>query len=601
VIPSAVRQGASKLSERTRPTRVLRDHAAVALLYAALIALTIVVLEPARALAANWNEFSIGFGELAARLTAPGLATFGLFGLASLVLARLLAARGVALLVGLYVGLWLQTSVLLWAYGPFDGRPIDWEAYSREGAIDLLAWATVIGLALWRAEWVRRRAVWIGAFVLGLHAISIGEVVVRGAPYPERAHAVAVSDFGTLSSEGNALVIVLDTLQSDFFAELLLDAEFSASVPPGFTYYRNATSYYGSTQFSLQSILTSQRVPDGVEPMPFMVDAMRRSVAARLGAAGIDARVATFATGNMPACQAADGPYPCVHLGELLGGAGDARENRWRADVSELLRVGWFRASPQIAKRRLRGRGGWLVEAPFPRIETDSSIDPRIDERARTDLLLIAELSSEARVVDGAPRFRFLHLHMPHHPVSVDGSCAYTEVTEVLELERWQLLDAARCILGRVFDYLGVIAAVGAYDASATFIAGDHGSHLPVDRSVAQPPLPAAVGDDPGHDWTSRGLPLFLLKLPGERGELRVSDRPVALCDVPSSVHDVLGLPAAYECPSLLEAPPADRQRTYYRYPDYFEQRRRRLTRFEFEAYEVRGHAWHVESWRAVP
>ena len=79
---------------------------------------------------------------------------------------------------------------------------------------------------------------------------------------------------------------------------------------------------------------------------------------------------------------------------------------------------------------------------------------------------------------------------------------------------------------------------------------------------------------------------------------LRVSDRPVALCDVPNSVYAVLGLPDRVHCDSLFSSEPRQTARAYYRYPDYFEQYRLGLTAFQFEDYTVDGHAWHAGSWR---
>ena len=88
------------------------------------------------------------------------------------------------------------------------------------------------------------------------------------------------------------------------------------------------------------------------------------------------------------------------------------------------------------------------------------------------------------------------------------------------------------------------------------------------------------------------------MKPPSERGALQISDRPVALCDLPNSLYAVLDVPERVGCESVFDPRPRRTLRHYYRYPDYFEQQRRGLTSFEFDDYAVDGHAWHVESWR---
>ncbi|MEO2237361.1 MAG: hypothetical protein ABGW95_03855, partial [Candidatus Poseidoniia archaeon] len=289
------------------------------LLVAGLIALTVVWLEPVRALAINWNELSIGFGELLLRLLPALALVFVATALTAFALVAAIGERGVAVLVALYVGLWLQTSVLVGDYGPFDGRAVVWDDFSRLRGLEIAVWAGVVGCAVWQAARVRHYAGAIAAGVLALYLASLGEQVAGAAPFSERVPPAASSAaLSRYSTQRNALIIVLDTLQSDFFAELLLDPQFAARVPPGFTYYRNATSYYGSTQFSLQSILTSARVADHVDAAEFVHDQMKRSVPSRLGALGFDAALATFATGNMPGCRPSLGPYRCVRLEQVL-------------------------------------------------------------------------------------------------------------------------------------------------------------------------------------------------------------------------------------------------------------------------------------------
>jgi hypothetical protein len=328
---------------------------------------------------------------------------------------------------------------------------------------------------------------------------------------------------------------------------------------------------------------------------------MRSSLPARLGEQGFDAALATFATGNMPGCKPTLGAYDCVRLDELL--ANDpaiAADNLWRADVSELLRLALFRSSPQILKQRIRGRRGWSLGPPFPPLALATRVDPQIDAATRTDLQVLEKLTRELEVADARPRFRVLHLHTPHHPVSVDARCGRVETADLLELKRGQTVAAARCILSRVFDHLRALDAAGGYDASTVFVLADHGSHFPVDRAVASPPLPAPDDLDASFDWTPRGLPLFLAKAPGERGSLAVSDRAVALCDVPSSVYAVLELPARAGCSSIFDPGARVTPRRFYRYPDYSEQRGFEPDGFEFEAFAIEGHAWNPQSWQRV-
>lgn len=565
-----------------------------------LIAFTLFGFEPSRALARNWEQLAIGFGDLALHLMLPfGGAFLALF-LLALLLAGVAGERAVSLLVGFYVGLWLQTSVFVWAYGPFDGSTLRWDDFAWQRGLEVAVWAGVLAYSLWKGRLIRRYVRPIVACVFALYAVSFAELIASEAPYAPRVQAEGVgAGIAPYSTDRNALVFVLDSLQSDFFAELLLDSDFAAAVPPGFSYFRNATSYYGSTQFSLQSIMTSAHVPDHVNAKRFVHAEMKRSLPSRLGELGFSASISTFDTGNIPGCKPTLGPYTCVRMSEFLAADGaTASRDLWRADVSSVLRVAFFRSVPQVLKQQIRGRRDWVLPPLFPPIHAPSRIDPRIHEDARNDLLALERLTREVSVVPGSPSFRLIHLFSPHHPVSLDGECRYVDTTELENLKRWQTIAAARCILLRVFDYLRALDAAGGYDATGIFIVADHGSYFNVEHAFAKPPLPAALHTGPGFDWTFRGIPLFLAKPPGARAGLQTSDRPVALCDVPNSVYEVFGLPVRAACTSVFAANPARELRHYYRYPDYFEQKRLGQTSFEFDDYVIDGHAWYPASWR---
>src|SRR5690606_620177 len=55
--------------------------------------------------------------------------------------------RAVATAVACAIAVWLQGHVLVWKYGPFDGRAIEWDKFSFQGYIDAILWISVIALA----------------------------------------------------------------------------------------------------------------------------------------------------------------------------------------------------------------------------------------------------------------------------------------------------------------------------------------------------------------------------------------------------------------------------------------------------------------------
>lgn len=130
--------------------------------------------------------------------------------------------KSVALIFALAFLLWLQGNILLWDYGPLDGRTILWETFRLRGLIDILIWGSVIILALVKSRTVCRWAR-IGslAFLL-IQIISVGTLGLRAPERDGIGHlTLDMNDQHLFSSKKNVIVLVLDSFQSDAFQELI--------------------------------------------------------------------------------------------------------------------------------------------------------------------------------------------------------------------------------------------------------------------------------------------------------------------------------------------------------------------------------------------
>jgi len=132
-----------------------------------------------------------------------------------------------------------------------------------------------------------------------LRLVGLASSVYFNAPYEEKlpapsASAVRAEEFASFSSRGNAIVVVLDSFQSDLFVEAMQSGTLDEQMPHGFVFYRNAVSPYTNTTFGLQAILTSRAVPAGVDGLEWRAEAMKTSLPARLAEKGFDVQLATF-------------------------------------------------------------------------------------------------------------------------------------------------------------------------------------------------------------------------------------------------------------------------------------------------------------------
>ncbi len=573
---------------------------------ASLIAATLFLLEPLKSAVVNWDELSIGFSALLRQLALPF--AFGLAAALALAFALCVAAptRGLALLVATHAGLWAQGNLFVWRYGSLDGSPIDWEAHSAKGLAEIAVWAAFYGLALLRPAPVRRHAVRIALGVAALQLAAFAEPALRGAPFPEKAEYEGGDDdgLGVYSSDRNVIVIVLDMLQSDVFAEAMRDAQTANPMPPGFIYFRNAVSLYTSTEFSLQSMLTSRAVPDGVPTERWLKGVMRRSLAVRLARMGFDSALLTF-TPWFLACKKPSPRVDCVPAARFASSDPRAASAAVaRHDASQMFHLGLFRLAPHFAKPRVYDGGRFRLPPLFEE-EVSPGIDSAIHPDSRRDLAVFDRLIGGVRAQAVAPRFRFLHFYGSHWPVNLDPDCrAGSGPSDEPDMGRWMrasAVAAAQCMLRKTFAYLQALDEAGVYDRSLIFVVSDHGhAMVPIDVSFASPPLPEDAGRPPGEEGgieaPGRGVPLFLAKRFADRSPLRISDRPVSLCDIPSSILAELGFDG-FACEPIFSDRQRVQPRMHYRYPAYSAQPKTGPLVFQFEKYEVVGHSWRSGSW----
>ncbi len=585
-----------------------RSQLPAALLLSTLLAATITLIEPAKSAIGNWSEIGIGISTLLARLVTPFVAALAVIAAFDALLTVVAPRRAVPILVALYVALWAQGSLFVWEYGTLDGSPIDWSEHSGKALLELAFWAVVLVLALIKHDWIRSHWLPIAAVVFALQLAAVAEQAYRNprfseSPKPEASlvDAEEVRSVSLYSRELNVIIIVLDGLQSVFFSESMRDPGLRAAMPPGFTYYRNATTPFITTQKSVISMLTSRNRGR---------DWRAKSLPARLSEQGFDAVVTTFKPSLF---RSGDQGYRYV-TSATLAAAGSASA-AWRQDVSNMFALGTFRLSPHFLKRRIYDDGQWRTPRLYPQ-QTAVSRDPKIHHETRTDLAVFDELIASAAAGNTPPQFRFLHFFGAHRPSTVDQNCDFLQ-SESLRMESEGLrrfaIEATHCIFSRVFEYLVKLDEIGVYDQSLIFVIADHGQfHIFLETSAATPPIPANSGSDEalrGRDtgfatWHGRGVPVFLAKPLGDRSALRISDEPVSLCDVPRSVFESLAMEHDYGCESVfsVQSPRQTPRITHFNGVDPEEMRAwiglpPKEAGEEFEKFAVDGHSWLRESW----
>jgi arylsulfatase A-like enzyme len=135
---------------------------------------------------------------------------------------------------------------------------------------------------------------------------------------------------------------------------------------------------------------------------------------------------------------------------------------------------------------------------------------------------------------------------------------------------------------------------------SLIFVVGDHGSGTPgtfINESLLGESFNTR-GPYKGNfrSFKAAGIPLILVKRIGASGEMRTSDAPVCLADIPQTVVEELGLEARFPGVSVFTVKEDEgRERIYRAFVGPQEDVEYLAPLYE---YAVRGFSWDDTSWR---
>ena len=476
-------------------------------------ALTLTLFAATQMVCDNQEEFWFTWAQMAPGVVRVGLWVWGALTLLLAVLPRRAFPWGQGVLLGLGVAALLQGNGLNADYGALNGQAIAWGEYTVYGLINTALWAGILFICLSLRQWKR-----FGALCVVLPCLlAVGEggwIAYRAAqaPTPQTETYLSQAGLYTVGTEENLLVLVLDSVDADQFAQALAEDPDLSRRLEGFTWYRNAMGLSDPTKYGLPALLTGQAYTQPVDYAGF------------IAAAYADAPLYTMLAGDVwDARFFTDSRYVSLDAGVVDNLAREELAVNDPAGLTrDLLRLCAFRYAPHFLKPQL-----WMysnVFLPYAQAQGEpvyEVTDPAFDARLREEGL-------EATVERA---FRLIHLTGMHPPYTMDADCQY-------QAQGVTAQEQMRGCLRLAEDYLEQLRALGVYDRSAVLILADHGTET-VHR------------------------PLLLLKRPGDTGEMAVNDAPVSYADLPATYVALLtGAQAGTELWSIPQG--QVRTRLYY-------------------------------------
>jgi len=498
---------------------------------------------------------------------------------------------------------WAESTLFIGDFGILQGGDIDWDRNRYLLLLELVLVVVFVAAAFRFKGRLVSRAPLIVVLLTISSVANLYPPFRANQPRPKTQLEYAFTQEGVfqLSPVKNVLIFILDTFQSDVFAEIIADRPELKEMLDGFTYFPDATSMFPKTYTSIPHILTG-RAFDNSQPFPlyqreaYLGDSLPRVLKSN----GFDVRYRSFSWRSYFA-------HPDV--ADNLATISSAADRQWMQEheFTQLCNLSLFRLSPYLAKPWVYNDNAFRIrDFTLLRSTAKSQYELGGEDQVYSkgnqvqDLALLDQLVAFLTATGEKPTFRIFHFVGTHTPLNLDRNLNYIgKQPKTSEAFRSQA-EAMLKIMSIVFDDL---REMGAYDNSMIFVIGDHGAGefgqvgireddiralgLDVPFSTPDEPIPTFI--------VQGGIPLVLAKRIAQTGPMTVSFAPVALGDIGNTVFRELGYSDVAQGPSLFDIPEHSSRTRWHRHYQFTRSGLDYIV--PMTEYRITGFSWDPASW----
>jgi len=459
----------------------------------------------------NPEEFEVGFIDMLGQMLWLDIGILTVILLPGMLVSTALRARLIGAVFALGLLTWLQSSVLLWDYGVFDGREVDWSGMDWLGWLDIAIWSVALVAA------IRFSAKLLPAVNTTVWVLIVGQLIVLIVERPsvpgywQRTPVLSWPEaLGDLSADHNIFHFILDSFQSDVFLELV-EEQGAAGDFNGFTLFYENAGVSPHTAFAVPATLLGRAYDAERAPSEFFRQAMTEGVPSRLFDLGFTVNLVPLL--SMPEARR-------TNYYEIPSAYQNSVQELAIANTAQLLDVGLFRVAPHFLRKILYDNGNWWLLARYRGDVKPASFQ---------DKAFLADYIERLNVAGEVPAYHFMHLNPPHPPYMTLADGRYAG--RVLKNTRENYLNEARAIFKQLLQFIGKLKALGLYESSLIIFQGDHGSQIapivdgePIKPCVIRLPAMLAVKPSDGPDRS-----------------LQISSAPSSLLDVAPTILAAAG------------------------------------------------------------
>jgi hypothetical protein len=516
-------------------------------------------------------------------------------------------------MVALSLLLWFQGSVIVWKYGPLDGRAISWNTYWVYGAIDTSIWILLIFLAIIKTSFFYRFAqtIAMALIIIQLLSVILTSVQMPRELYITRPYVIDETSKFNFSKEKNVILIVIDEYQSNIFQEIITQNDSYRNIFNGFVYFRNALAPFSFTELSVPAILTGKLYDNSERRSVFLKNAfLDKSIPKVLKENDFEVHLFPLK----------EWEYRSMYFDGSICSNLKKRRNLIKVQLKEtllLFDLALFRHLPHFIKKYIYSGNQWFFSRLLPiyykvlKKHFNVLKNKRYNDEkfAGTELPIkkfegdkfIDSAMSKTRFQAKNNVFKFYHLWGMHVPLKLNEKL---EIAHQVAYNKENYTRQAKAYLETLKMFFDILKQEGAYDNSLIFVIGDHGSGRSKDMYINpeydshNAVLNQVSPQDNFQIYKARGIPLVLAKPFNSSEELKISDAPVSLIDIPKTIVSALEILVDFPGVSMFEVEDDYYRKRYYGAFQWFYEKKDFVE--PITMYVVNGFSWSNESWNVL-
>ena len=370
---------------------------------------------------------------------------------------RIALAGGLTLFICTYI----QGNFMIDKLPPLDGTTIKWENYTILRTEDLILWSVallivVLMYVFLKKDLFSRTVMYLsGGLTLMLLITAVSVVFTSGALQERARYQLGGDNEFVMSDEQNFIILVLDTVDSRTFAELLETHPEYAAEFQDFTYFENTVGAYSCTERAVPYILSGEWYENDEPFEDYMRRMYRESPLFR-----------TLQERGYRMEFYDEELYLDDEIAQMFS-------NVYRVDfelssyvrfAKPLLKLVGFRYAPFELKKKCIFKMAAIDELvkvenaqeKYSFSQQDHIFKSQLDQRG------ISEQDTQAK-------FQFIHLNGAHVPF------IYDENMNIIDEEEGTYEQTMLAVLSGAGNYVEKLRGSGAYDNTVLIIMADHG------------------------------------------------------------------------------------------------------------------------------